>query len=40
VKLPGAFVYLHVDVTHVDDILFICPRVYYRNNAFIKYVFP
>jgi hypothetical protein len=25
VKLPEAFVYIHVDVTHVDDFLFICP---------------
>jgi hypothetical protein len=25
VKLPEVFVYIHVDVTHVDDFLFICP---------------
>jgi hypothetical protein len=25
VKLPEAFVYIHVDVTHVDDFLFISP---------------
>jgi hypothetical protein len=25
VKLPEAFAYIHVDVTHVDDFLFICP---------------
>jgi hypothetical protein len=23
--LPEAFVYIHVDVTHADDFLFICP---------------
>jgi hypothetical protein len=25
VKLPEAFLYINVDVTHVDDFLFICP---------------